>query len=202
MNAAPIFPSDEGGLRAAVDVLAKGGVIGFPTDTVYGLACRADLPESVAQISRIKGRPTTQPLILMVSDLAELSAYAVLPPAGKELAARHWPGPLTLILPAHPAGSALGGGETVGVRIPRHQVALELLRRSGPLATTSANAHGEAPVLGAREALERLVGLAGAVQERAGDRVPGEPSSILDLGSEPPRLIREGRLSRRELGLS
>ncbi len=197
-----IFSADQAGLMAAVAALAAGGVIGFPTDTVYGLACRADMASAVARISEIKGRPASQPLILMVADPAELAAYAVVPEAAQELAARHWPGALTLILPALPGGAALGGGATVGVRIPKHEIALELLRRSGPLATTSANPHGEAPVLGAGEAMRRLFGLAGAIQERESDRVAGEPSSILDLSSEQPRLIREGRLDRAALGLS
>ncbi|MHB1501317.1 MAG: L-threonylcarbamoyladenylate synthase [Candidatus Dormibacteria bacterium] len=202
MSETGIFAADQEGLAAAAAALRAGGVIGFPTDTVYGLAASAALPEAVARVSAIKGRSSAQPLILMVADPEELAPYAVMPELARRLAERHWPGALTLILPALPGSGPLGGGATVGVRIPRHPVALELLRLAGPLATTSANRHGESPAAGALAALEQLSGLAGAILELPSDRVVGEPSSILDLSSNEPRLIREGRLDRAALGLS
>ena len=194
-----LFEASEPDLALAA--LRAGGVIGFPTDTVYGLAASVEVPEAVREISRLKGRPISQPLILMVAEMEEVERYARLSPAARRIAARHWPGALTLILPALEPASILGGGATVGVRIPAHPIALALLRQGGPLATTSANRHGSAPALGAEEALQQLPGLAGAVREAPEDRLPREPSSILDLSSEPPRLLRAGRVDWSELGL-
>jgi L-threonylcarbamoyladenylate synthase len=201
MNGNRVLAADGSGLAAAAAALRAGGVMGFPTDTVYGMAASVEIPEAVRAISLLKGRPVSQPLILMVAEIGEVDRYALLSPFAGRIAARHWPGALTLILPALEPAFVLGGGPTVGVRIPAHPIALALLRQGGPLATTSANRHGCAPALGAKEALEQLPGLAGAISEAPEDRVAREPSSILDLSKEPPRLLRAGRLDWSALGL-
>lgn len=201
MTPPQLFEADHCGLASATAALLAGGVIGFPTDTVYGLAASLETPAAVTAISLLKGRPTSQPLILMVAECGEVERYARMSSFARRIADRHWPGALTLILPALEAASVLGGGPTVGVRIPAHPIALALLRQSGPLATTSANRHGLAPALGAAEAVEQLPGLAGVIREPPEDRLPREPSSILDLSSEPPRLLRAGRLDAAALGL-
>jgi L-threonylcarbamoyladenylate synthase len=198
----PVWSPDQSGVELAAAALHRGEVIGFPTDTVYGLAALASASGSPAAIAAIKGRSATQPLILMCSSLEEVRTFAELPPRAKDLAERFWPGPLTLILPARPGSQSLGGGATVGVRIPAHALALQLLAQSGPLATTSANRHGLAPVSGAVEALAELPGLAGALTDREGRTEVPEPSSILDLSQEVPVLVRAGRLGAVELGLA
>lgn len=196
---ASVWGPDRDGLAAAAAALHAGGVVGFPTDTVYGLAASAALPEAVAAISRVKGRSPEQPLILMVAAVEELREYCELGPVAAGLARRFWPGPLTLILPAVGAGAALGGMGTVGVRIPRRAEALGLLRIAGPLATTSANRHGAPPLAGAAEAMAALGGLAGVVQAAGEGPSGGLPSSILDLTREPPALLRRGSIGPEEL---
>jgi L-threonylcarbamoyladenylate synthase len=173
-------------VEEAVAALAGGQVVGFPTDTVYGLAVKPGYEERVYEIKR---RPRGMPLILMAATAGELAAHVELDAAARAYAERWWPGPLTLVLPA------LAGG-TLGVRIPDHAVALDLLRAAGPLLTTSANLHGEPDALTADEA-GRLAGLAGVID---GGRVPGgTPSTVLSLAAEAPEVLREGAIPAREL---
>jgi L-threonylcarbamoyladenylate synthase len=195
-----LWKSSDSGPSQAAAVLSEGAVVGFPTDTVFGIGCCAHRGDAIARLGEIKGRPPSQPLILMASTAIEVLAFAVWTPAARTLAERFWPGPLTLILTATELGHGLGGAGTVGVRVPAHPVALELLRLAGPLATTSANRHGEEPVRDAAEALRVLPGLDGALADRL-PPVRRPPSSILDLTRDVPVLIRQGRLSARELGV-
>lgn len=169
--------------------LRAGGVIAFPTDTVYGLAASAFDLDAAARIYDIKGRPPGMPLILMVATAAEVSDWAIVDSRARDHMARWWPGGLTLILPTREHS-------TIGVRMPKQALALELLAAAGPLLTTSANRHGEPPALTAEEA-ERLPGLAGVLD---GGRVPGGvPSTLLDLTGKEPRILREGAVPASEL---
>ncbi|MGH7641566.1 MAG: L-threonylcarbamoyladenylate synthase [Candidatus Dormibacteria bacterium] len=197
-----LWPGDAGGVELAAFALAAGGVIGFPTDTVFGIGASAVDRKAIARLFQIKRRPETQPLILMAASSGEMERFVKWPPNAAKLIRSHWPGPLTLIVAARRPGVALRSGGTVGVRIPAHPLALELLRRCGPLATTSANRHGEPPALDGCTALRRLPGLAGALQDTGGEPMAVLPSSILDLTREEPVLLREGGLSARELGVS
>jgi L-threonylcarbamoyladenylate synthase len=174
-------------LAQAVAALRAGGVVGFPTDTVYGLAV---LPGGERKVHALKGRPTDLPLILMVAEPSQAEAYVAVDRRARWYMERWWPGPLTLVLPA--------GEGTLGVRVPDHPLALELLRAAGPLLTTSANRHGEPPAMTAEEA-SRLPGLAGVLD---GGRAPGgEPSTVIALlpGKELT-VIREGAISTHLLG--
>ncbi len=201
MSRAPLWPAGSAGVAAAARALHGGGVVAFPTDTVFGLAARADLPAAVRRIPELKGRSPSQPLILMAAGLEELDPFCELDETARELAGRFWPGPLTLILPARPPGLALGGAGTVGVRIPRHPLALELLAAAGPLATTSANRHGRPPVPDAATAISEIPGLAGALSAPAQAPPGSEASSILDLTREAPTLVRRGPLGPQELAM-
>lgn len=147
-----------GALDEAVRRLDAGGVVVIPTDTVYGVAARIDRPEAVRRIFSIKRRSLDKPLPVLVPDLERAQRLAVMTPEASEMAERGWPGPLTLVLPAVPGGGiALGGdGSTIGVRIPAHPVALELLRRAGSLAATSANRSGDPTGSGIEAAVEQL----------------------------------------------
>jgi L-threonylcarbamoyladenylate synthase len=176
-------------------------VVGFPTDTVYGMGCRAGSLAAIQRLYEIKSRPSHQALILMSASVAEVALFAEWIPAAEALSQRFWPGPLTLILKAKVVGEGLRGRGTVGVRIPANETALELLRRSGPLATTSANRHGHHPLLDAAAAVRDLPDLSGALANGSGEREATAPSSILDLTGEKPVLLRQGGLSARELGL-
>ena len=164
----------------AAAALAEGGVVAFPTDTVYGLGVA---PGGEARIYEIKGRPAELPLILMVIDAEQARGIVEIDDRAWGFVERWWPGPLTLVLPA--------GDGTLGVRVPDHPLALELLRAAGPLLTSSANRHGEPAALTAEEAA-RLPGLAGVVD---GGRAPGGvPSTVLDLTGPRPRVVREGAI--------
>ncbi|MGH7697170.1 MAG: L-threonylcarbamoyladenylate synthase [Candidatus Dormibacteria bacterium] len=201
MRAAP-WASDAQGLGAATAALARGEVVGFPTDTVYGLAASARDRGACRRLSAIKGRSGSQPLILMAATLEAMAGFVVWSPAALDFAQRFWPGPLTLVLVAGPLGGSLGGGATLGVRIPDHPIARRLLEQGGPLATSSANRHQLAPAADAEAALRDLPGLGGALADPAPARLGAAPSSILDLTQEQPVLLREGALSAAQLGIS
>lgn len=117
----------------------------IPTETVYGLAARFDSPEGVASIFRLKERPSFDPLIVHVADLEQVKLLAAeWPLTAQKLAAKFWPGPLTMVVPKKPEVNSMisAGLETVGIRMPRHEIALELIRGAGPLAAPSANRFG------------------------------------------------------------
>lgn len=175
-------------VAAAAAALRNGGVVAFPTDTVYGLAA---IPGGEARVYRIKGRPAGMPLILMVADLEALAGLVQVDRRARWYMNRWWPGPLTLVLPA------IAGG-TLGVRVPDHPLALELLRAAGPLLTTSANRHGDPPATDA-EAAARLDGLAGVLD--GGPLPGGEPSTVIALlPGQEMTVIREGAISSHLLG--
>jgi len=165
----------------------------FPTDTVYGVAARAGDPEAVERLRAAKRRPAGQPFVVMLAAPAQAERLARVSPRARALMARFWPGPLTLVLP-----TARGEG-TVGVRIPNHPAALALLREvAEPLLTSSANRTGEpapADAAAARAALDPDVAL---VLDGGPCRL-GKASTILDLATDPPRVLREGTIPRSEL---
>ncbi len=174
-------------MREAAAALAAGGVIAFPTDTVYGLAVR---PGGERALYEVKGRPAELPLILMIATPEQAEDFADVDRRARWYMERWWPGPLTLVLPAEDG--------TLGIRIPDHPVALDLLRAAGPLMTSSANRHGEPPALTAAEA-SRIPGLAGVLD--SGPAGGGEPSTVISL--QPGRemtVIREGAISSHLLG--
>ncbi len=184
-----VLKPDRAGLTRAAQLLRGGGVVAFPTDTVYGLG--ADASDEVAQkrIFAIKGRPVGMPLILMAAAESQLEGWVHIDTRAEQFIRRWWPGPLTVILHAP-------GGRTMGVRIPQNEVALELLRAAGPLMTTSANLHGKEPAMTADEASE-LGGLAAVID---GGRAPGgTPSTVLDLTGPEPHVLREGAISANDL---
>ncbi len=192
-----------------------------PTDTVYGLAVDPDSPEAVARLFVLKGRPDSVPLPVLVSGWDQVEAIAgSLEPAAARLADRHWPGPLTLVVPRAPGFVADLGGprtavSTVGLRWPDHPVVSALCRASGPMAVTSANRHGEPPARTAGEVAacfsrpqpEPLGGDVGdvgygSVPEAACEPsvllvgVPGGgvPSTVVECRGEEVRCLREGAL--------
>src|SRR6202040_2181869 len=163
------------GLTRAAQLIRSGGVIAFPTDTVYGLGAAADDEVARRRVFHIKGRPVGLPLILMVAAESQLEGFVHVDSRSEAMMRRWWPGPLTLVLHAK-------GGGTLGVRIPKHKVALDLLRATGPLMTTSANLHGKDPALTAGEA--ELPGVMAVID--GGAAPGGVASTVLDLtGPEP-----------------
>ena len=152
-NATEVVQADADGIAKAARILEAGGLVAVPTETVYGLAARADSAEAVAKIYAAKGRPDFNPLIVHVKDLAQASSLAAFDDRAHDLVERFWPGPLTLVLPlrdeARVAGAVSAGLPTVGLRQPSHRAIRALLKQTGfPLAAPSANrSEGISPTL-------------------------------------------------------
>ncbi len=184
-----VLKPTQAGLQRAAQLLRGGAVVAFPTDTVYGLGASADDELAQKRVYSIKGRPVGMPLILMVAAESQLENYVHVDSRAEAMMRRWWPGPLTLVLHAK-------GGGTLGVRIPKHKVALGLLRHAGPLMTTSANLHGQDPAMSAEEAAS----LAGVMAVVDGGAAPGgTASTVLDLTGPEPHVLREGAITSSEL---
>jgi L-threonylcarbamoyladenylate synthase len=185
-------------LAETVEALRRGELVGMPTETVYGLAGDAANPAAVARIFALKGRPADHPLIVHLGDAAQLDAWARdIPAAARTLAQRFWPGPLTLILRrARSVPDAVTGGQdTVGLRVPAHPVALALLKAfGGGLAAPSANRFGHVSPTTAQHVREEF-GEALPLVLDGGPCAVGIESSIVDLSSGAPRVLRPGRIA-------
>jgi L-threonylcarbamoyladenylate synthase len=186
-------------IARAADVLRRGGLVAFPTETVYGLGADALCAAAVARIFAAKGRPPTNPLIVHVPDIAAAQQLATdWPQHAGRLAERFWPGPLTLVLPRRPIVPDIvtAGGPTVALRVPAHPVALALLRASRlALAAPSANRSAQ---LSPTRAEHVSGGLADLVLD-AGPTAGGLESTVLDVTRDPPRLLRPGLVTPAEL---
>ena len=195
-----VVPPDEAGLRRAADLLRADSVVAFPTETVYGLGAHAFSEKAVAEIYRLKNRPSWNPLIVHVADVAEARKLAAeWPDVADDLAARFWPGPLTLVVRRAPHLTVAGAAnDTIAIRVPAHDVALRLLEATGlPLAAPSAN---------------RSEGLSPTTAEHVVRGLPDVPlvldggacrwgieSTVLDVAAGAPRLLRPGALSLRAI---
>ena len=182
-------------LDAAVSALLAGRPVVVPTDTVYGVAVSASFPGATQQLFALKDRSVDHPLAVLVHDTDQARTLVVdFSKTVATLVDAFWPGPLTLVVPRRPElvdRLELGGdGSTVGLRCPDHAVVRELSRRVGPIATTSANRHGEATPSTAKGAVAALSGPVAAVID--GGVLDGVPSTVIDCTSEPWRLLREG----------
>ena len=200
----PVAPSAEA-LREAAAALRDGRLVAFPTETVYGLGANACDAAAVTSIFAAKQRPTDNPLIVHVESLAAAEhVTAWISPLARELAARWWPGPLTLVLEADPSVPQVttGGLATVAVRVPAHPVALALLRAAGfPVAAPSANRSGRPSPTSA----EHVVADLGAAVDLVVDGGPcavGLESTVVDARGDTPVILREGAVSREHLGLT
>ena len=194
-------------LDRAVELLRAGGLVAFPTETVYGLGADASNPTAVARVFEVKGRPKGHPLIVHAASLAQATPLAsAWSEAAQALAAAFWPGPMTLILRASPRAlpEVTGGQDTVGLRVPNHPVALALLARfaaaggSGWLAAPSANVFGAVSPTRAQDVVRGLqdrMGPQDAVLD-GGDSAVGLESTIVDCTVSPPRLLRPGGIPR------
>jgi L-threonylcarbamoyladenylate synthase len=179
-----VLKPDRAGYTRAAQLVRSGGVLAFPTDTVYGLGAAADDDLAQRRIYAMKNRPVGLPLILMVAHETQLAGRVHLDSRARTVIERWWPGPLTVILHS-------SNGGTLGVRIPNHEVTLELLRAAGPLMTTSSNLHGDDPAMTAEEAA-LLPGLAAVVD---GGRAPGgTASTVVDLTGPEMHILREGAI--------
>ncbi len=183
-------------LIRAQEVLRAGGLVAFPTDTVYGLGAEIGNAEAVAQLNRIKGRKESKAIPVLAAHVVDLRQVTKpLPDMAKLLAARFWPGPLTLVVWRSPdLIPEVSPFETVGVRIPDHPLTLAFLAQTGPLAVTSANRTGSPDPLSAADVLAELNGAFDLLLD--GGLAPGGmASSVVDCTQEEPRLLRRGPIS-------
>lgn len=192
----------ERAIRRAAELLRAGKLVAFPTETVYGLGALALDPEAVRGIFAAKGRPAKNPLIVHVATSEQAKEVAAgWPEEAQALAERFWPGPLTLVLPkaAGLPPEVTGGLEAVGIRVPAHPVALELIRAVGaPLAAPSANRYTEVSPTSAAHVERSLGGRIHAILD-GGETTVGIESTVLDLSGDTPTLLRPGAVAVSEL---
>ena len=189
-------------VRRAADILRAGGLVAFPTETVYGLGADASNAAAVARLYRAKGRPDAHPVIVHFSSAEKAFEWAKeVPEAARRLAARFWPGPLTLILKRSSRANdfVTGAQDSVGLRVPSHPVAQELLREfGGGIAAPSANEFGSVSPTSAQHVRGDLGGKVDLVLEGGSSEV-GIESTILDLSGAGPVLLRPGAVTKSQL---
>ena len=185
-------------IREAAEIIREGGLVGFPTETVYGLGADALLPEGAKRIYAAKGRPSDNPLIVHIADFEALDKItADIPPQAKALADAFWPGPLTMIFRKSDAVpyETTGGLDTVAVRMPSHPTALALIREScGYIAAPSANTSGRPSPTEAQHVAEDLSGKIAMILD-GGPVGIGIESTIIDLTEEKPMILRPGYIT-------
>ena len=192
--------TDSNSLAHALDVLSGGGLVSFPTDTVYGLGAMAFDANAVSKIYMAKGRGQEKAIPILISDLdliqrvsSGVNDYAI------KLGKKFWPGPLTIVVPRHSTiPDVVSPLKTVGVRIPNLNVARELLRLTGPLAVTSANMSGQTSPSTAKGVYAQLNGRIPLILD-GGVTPGGIPSTVVDCSGEAPVVVREGPISQEEI---
>lgn len=197
-----VAANDPQALPWAVDALARGELVAIPTDTVYGLAARLDRPNALAKIYAAKGRDAEKALPVLIADAERLPSLTDGAPDGvAEFAAGFWPGPLTIVLPRSAAVPDIvtAGGETVGLRMPAHPFALELIEAcGGALAVTSANRSGQ-PSLREAAAVADALGDAVELIVDSGMTPGGVASTVISLGTAGLRILRAGPIGEEAL---
>jgi L-threonylcarbamoyladenylate synthase len=184
----------------AVDVLKHGGLVAFPTDTVYGLAAMPFNEENVEGLFSAKGRSNTRAIAILIGDYQDLQRIADrFDETSLRLAGSFWPGPLTLVVPKLASlPEALSPDGTIGVRMPDHPVALALLRAIGPLAVTSANISGQGNATTADEVFTQLAGRVHLILD-GGRTSGGVPSTVISCSTDVISILREGPITRKNI---
>ena len=193
----PVLPDGETARAEAVARLRAGEIVALPTDTVYGIAADLALPDAIERLFAAKRRPPDKAVALLLADAAQAEVLGIVGPAARVLAARFWPGGLTLVVPRRPEARLpdvlAAGAPTVGLRVPDHPAPRALAAALGPLPTTSANLSGQTD---ARDAAEVAATLGGAVALVIdGGPIRGGPgSTVVDCSVERPRVLRSGAI--------
>ena len=193
-----IIPASE--IQIALKILHSGGIVAFPTDTVYGLGALAFNNNAIESIYKAKNRPIEKAIPILIGDLSELEKVADdIPNMALRFASRFWPGPLTCIVPKKQTlPLAVSATSTVAVRIPDHVDARALLRAAGPMAVTSANISGGQNPSTAQEVYDQLKGRIPLILD-GGVTKGGIPSTLVDCTGETPVILREGPITLDEL---
>jgi L-threonylcarbamoyladenylate synthase len=191
-----IDAQDRSALKRALAVLQSGGLVAFPTDTVYGLGGLAFDRKAVESIYVVKDRPIEKAIPILIGDVEDLGKVCIsVSEDALKLAARFWPGPLTLVILKNPGlPEAVSASSTVGVRIPDHNFARALLRLTGPLAVTSANLSGQSSPTTGKEVHAQLGGRIAIIID--GGMTPGGlPSTVVDCSGRKPKILRNGPIT-------
>jgi len=192
--------SSQESIAQALNVLQAGGLVAFPTDTVYGVGTLAFDAKAVESIYLAKDRPIEKAIPVLIGDLADLEKVGIaIPDSARKLASRFWPGPLTILVPKRTdLPESVSATATVGARVPDHEVARALLRAAGPMAVTSANISGKQSPVTAQEVYEQLRDRIDLIID--GGKTPGGvPSTLVDCTSTELKVIREGPIPLAEL---
>ena len=189
-------------IEQGIAILKRGGIVAYPTDTVYGLGASASLPQAVQRIYKVKERPQNMPLPLLLADTSQVTKFAEsVPVVAWDLIRRFMPGALTIVLPKSSLvpDFITAGGITIAIRIPAHPVPVALVEGLGtPIVGTSANLSGRPSPLTAEEVYSQLGDRVDLIID--GGRCPGgKESTIVDVTGETPVMLREGAISREEL---
>jgi L-threonylcarbamoyladenylate synthase len=193
--------SNGSNIAEAAEIIRRGGIVAFPTETVYGLGADAGNALAVARLFEAKNRPRIDPIIVHISRREDAHQYGTFPPIATELMNRFWPGPLTLVVPKTDRIPSIvtAGLDTVGIRMPAHPAALALIRMSGrPVAAPSANVFGAVSPTEAQHVAEQLADRVDLILDGGKARV-GVESTILSLTSPLPRILRAGGISPEEI---
>ena len=202
MNTAIVRADSPDAIQRAPVVLNKGGLIAFPTDTVYGVGAPVFDGKAVESIYVAKDRPIEKAIPVLIADADDMDKVGMdIPDVARGIAARFFPGPLTCLIPKQPTlPSVVSATSTVGVRVPDHEVARALLRAAGPMAVTSANISGQPSPSTAEEVFAQLSGRIELIID--GGKTPGGvPSTVVDCTNNEIKILREGPISLEEIKL-
>jgi L-threonylcarbamoyladenylate synthase len=195
-----VLKATKNNIMVAAQIVKRGGLVVYPTETVYGLGCDPFNAEAVKRILKVKDN-RSKPLPVLAASIVDADKISFVSPNGKRLAAKFWPGPLTMVFPKKPnlPDIVTCGWDSVGLRIPDNDVALHLIRLSGGLLIgSSANRTGEEPPRSVQEISGELKEMVDVILD-GGAAAQGKASTVADLTSEKPRILREGPVSLKEI---
>jgi L-threonylcarbamoyladenylate synthase len=187
-------------IMRALEILLSGGLVAFPTDTVYGICALAFDGKAIESIYTAKDRPMEKAIPILIGEVEDMPKVAEeIPVLAAALIARFWPGPLTVLVPKKPTlPQAVSATSTVGVRVPDHDITRALLRLAGPMAVTSANISGQPSPTNAQEVLTQLGGRIAMILD-GGETPGGIPSTLVDCTGSEIKVLREGPITREQL---